>query len=308
MKKGDMEKANQHYQRAAKLAPQDIEISKMVKDVSAQITAHSYTTANSSRDLIRDKEKAKELEEDQAVLRTEEDIQRAIERCKKRIAEDPGSKKDLRRLAELLQKLNQFDESLEVLKKLLEIDPTNFDIKCKLGDCRIAKIAENLRVLRENLKKSPQNDAMKQKLQKALQEKNEIEIQEYTLRLQTQPTNSELRFKLGSALFQAKKFDEAISNFQQALQDPRNKVSAYNYIGQAFVNKQEYDLAVEQYKTALSLVSPTEMQHREIKYNLGLAYELANKPTEAVEVFKEICTVDIGYKDVQARLKKLKVS
>lgn len=304
--KKELEKANQYYQRAARLAPNDIESTKMVKDLSAQITAHTYGKADSSRDLIRDKDKAKELEDDHATLRTDEDIQKAIERSQQKIAGDPSNKKELRRLADLYQKLGQCDNAIEILNKLLEMDPGNSDTKAKIGDCKLLQMENNINIIKENLKKAPQNQALKQKLQQSLQARNDFQIQDYEIRIKNQPLNYELRFKLGIALFQAKRFDDAISNFQQAIQDPRNRVAAYHYMGQAFGLKQEYELAAEQYKSALEILSPNDTQYREIKYNLGVAYELLKHYKDAIEIFTEIYKVDISYKDVQERLKKLR--
>lgn len=304
--KKEMDKAQQYYQRAAKLATSDIEAAKMVKDISAQITAQTYAKADSSRDLIRDKDKAKELEEEQAVLRTEEDIQRAIDRARTKLNQDPNNKKEMRRLAELYQKIGMYDDAISTLNRLLEGDPSNSDIKCRIGDCKLAQIKNNIHTLKESLKKTPQNQALRQKLQQMVEQRNEMEIQEFQMRVQNQPTNQELRYKLGLALFTAKRFDEAIANFQQSLQDPRNKVSAYNYMGESFVQKKEFDLAVEQYQSAIGILNPNDSQYRDIKYNLGLAYEYGGNKEKAVETFTEIYKVDIGFKDVQERLKRLK--
>lgn len=304
--KNELEKANQYFHRAQKMAPQDIESAKMVKDLAAQITAQTYANAASSQDLIRDKDKAKELQEDASTLRTEEDILKAIERAKKKVQEDPNNRKELRKLGDLYQKVANFDEAVANLNKLLQLDPSNFDVQCRIGDCKIAQIEQQVEAMKENLKKNPQNPNFKQKLQELLKSRNDLQIQEYDLRVKQQPLNYELRFKFGVALFQARRFDEAIGNFQQAIQDPRNKIASYNYMGQAFSQKQEYELAVEQYQSALGLLTPKDQLYREITYNLGLACEFAKDYDKAIEKLTELMKLDIGYKDVQARIKKLR--
>lgn len=304
--KEDLEKAKNYFQRAVKIAPQDIESTKMVKDLSAQITADTYGQAKSSHDLLKDQDKSKELEEDQALLRTDDDYIRAIERTVKKLESDPNNKKELRRLGELYQKMGKFDKAIESYSKISELDPTNVDMRNRIGECRIQKVEKQIQTLKEKLDKDPQNEAVKQEYNKVLRTKLETEVQEYTTQVKDQPTNYELRFKLGLALFQSSRFDESLAQFQVAVKDPRKKIFAYTYMGQAFLKKKEFDLAIEQFQNALSTITPKDRQYKDNLYNLGLAYESAGKTSEAIETYTTIYKEDINFRDVQARLKKLK--
>ncbi|NUM34749.1 MAG: tetratricopeptide repeat protein [Candidatus Brocadiae bacterium] len=304
--KEDLEKAKYYYQRAVKLAPQDNEVSKMVKDLSAQITADTYGQAKSSHDLIKDQEKAKDLEEDNTMLRTEEDYARAIERTAKKLETDPNNRRELKRLGELYQKTGKFDKALEIYNKILEMDPTNSDLKNRIGECRLQKVERQIQTVKDKLDQDPQNESLKQEYKKMLRAKVETEIQEYTNQVKDQPTNFEFRFKLGLSLFQASRFDEALAQFQVAVKDPRKKISAYTYMGQAFLQKKEYDLAIEQFQNALNAQTTKERQYKDTLYHLALAFESAGRTQDAIETYTTIYKEDINFKDVQARLKKLK--
>lgn len=302
-----LQEAKKYFERAATLSPGDIESPKKAKDISAQLTSLIYEDAKSSRDLIKDQDKAKELEKDKSVLRTEQDVIEAIESVKKKLVDDPQNKKELRRLGDLYQKSAHWDEAIQTFETVLQLDPTSFDIKCRIGECKIAKIEQKVQELQEKFKKNPQDARCKQELQKIQQAKNELEIQEYDVQVKAQPTNHELRFKLAVALFQGGRFDDSIANFQHAIKDPKYKIQAYNYMGQAFNKKQDYDLAIEQFKTIMPLVSNKEStQYREVLYNLGLAYEAAKKYPDAIETYMNIYRADIGFRDIQARIKKLR--
>lgn len=304
--KQDMEKANQCFQRAFKLAPQDIECARQVKDLAAQITSKTYGDAKNSSDLVKDKDKAKELADDQSILRTEDDYKRAIERSLKKLSDDPQNKKELRRVGELYQKLNQLDDAIGIYEKLLQLDATSFDIKCRVSECKIAKSEKRVQDLQEKYQKAPQDQRLKQELQKALQAKIEVEIQEFDMQVKAQPTNCELRFKLGMACFQGNRPDDAIGQFQHAIKDPKFRTQAYIYMGQAFTKKQEFEMAIEQLENAKKLVSAKDTQYRDILYSLGLTYESAKQYQKAIDIFTDIYRVDIGYKDIQNRLKRLK--
>ncbi len=301
----ELKKAEHYFQRANKADPTDQEASKQVKDLSAQITSAEYGKAKSTQDLIKNKDVARELEEDQAILRTDDDYKRAVERCRKKLSDAPEDGKLLRTLGELYQKMQKYEEAVNAYRKVLELDPTRFDIKCKISDCRIAKSNDHCNSLKEQYKSS-KDPSVGSALKKALKERLAIEIEEYKMQIHEQPTNQEVRFKLGKALFQSGQLDNAIENFQVVIKDPRLKISALNYMGQTFIKKKEYGLAEEQFKAAMSGVGEKDPKYRDSQYNLGLCYEAAGKTQEATDVFTDIYKKDIRYRDVADRLKGLK--
>ncbi|HNZ66925.1 MAG TPA: tetratricopeptide repeat protein, partial [Planctomycetota bacterium] len=305
-KENDLEKAKHYYQRALKINPSDDESEKLVKDLSAQITANTYGQAKSSHELLRDQEKAKDLEDEQAILRTDEDYLRAIERTKKKLASDPKNRKDLRRLGELYQKSARYDQAVEVYNQILQLDPTNADIKNRITECKVDRMDFEVRSIREKLQKNPNDERLKQEYQRAMKRKLEVEIQEYSQQIQSQPTNMDLRHKLGLAYFQAAKFDDAIAQFQFSVKDPRKKNIAHSYMGQAFMKKQEFDIAIEHFQSVLDSISPKEREYKEAMYWIGQAHEAAGHQEEALEAYTTIYREDINFKDVQARLKKLR--
>ncbi len=304
--KEELEKAQQYFQRAYQVAPTDMESAKLVKDLAAQITANTYGQAKSSGDLVKDKEKAQDLEAEHSMLRTDEDYARAIERTKKKLDADPNNKKELRRLGELYQKIGQIDDAIETFSRILELDATMTDIRVKISECKIAKAEHIIHELEEKLKQQPANEGIKQQLAKARRNKLEVEIQEYAAQSKDQPTNYDLRLKLATALMQTGKIDDAISHLQVAVNDPRKKPLIYTMMGQAFTQKKEFELAVEQFQNALKLLNPKERQYKDTLYYLALAYESAGKAQDAIETYTTIYKEDINYRDVQARLKKLK--
>ena len=304
--KEDWDKAKFYFQRAYKSCPTDIEAEKMTKDLSAQITAQRYGKATSSHELIKDKGKAQELEEDNAILRTDDDYVRAIERTKKKLAKDPNNKKNLKQLGIIYQKLGKFENAIEYYEKILQLFPASSDVKGKISICKIQKVEQYLQKIKEKLRSNPNNETLKQKYAQTLKAKINTEIQEYRLQVKEQPTNYDLRLKLGNALFQASLYDDAIAQFQVLVKDPRKKALAFTYMGKAFTKKKDFSLAEGQFKNALKIQDPNDPQYKEILYYLGLAYETAGKSEKALETYTKIYKEDINFKDVQSKLKKLK--
>jgi tetratricopeptide (TPR) repeat protein len=302
----DLEKAKFYFQRAYKVNPNDGESEKMVKDLSAQITANTYGQAKSTHDLLRDQDKAKDLEEDQAILRTDEDYLRAIERTKKRLASDPKNRKDLRRLGDLYQRSGRFDQAVEVYNQIVQMDPTNTDIKNRITECKVERMDSEVREIRNALQQHPNDERLKQDYSRAMRRKLEVEIQEYSNQIKEQPTNLDLRHKLGMAYFQAARFDDAIAQFQFSVKDPRKKVMAHSYMGQAFMKKKEYELAIEHFQGVLEETSPKDREYKDMLYFIAQAHEAAGHIDEAIESYTTIYKEDINYRDVQAKLKTLR--
>ena len=310
---GHYDKAIFYCQKAAKLSPTDGEISREVKRIAAMKTTDVYTEAKSSRDLIKDKDKANVLEKLNQKIRSKEDAEEVIGILQRQLQEDPENKKLLRDLAEkylILAKydFNGYDHAAELLQKYLEMDPTNFDTKYKIANCKVNKLNGQMEVLRNRLKKNPQDANISQQLKQLQKNKLAVEIQEYRVLADERPTESELRYKLGKALFQCKQFDEAIANFQQAIQSPGLRVEALNYMGQAFLHKKNYALAEAQFKNALEGLASSHKAYKTLLYSLGVVYESAGKKADAIDTFTSLLNIDIQYKDVSDRLDKLKAS
>lgn len=89
---------------------------------------------------------------------------------------------------------------------------------------------------------------------------------------------------LGDALVQKKEFDAAIRQFQLALAINTNSAQAYNNLGNALTQKGIVDEAIVDYQKALSL-SPDDA---DICYNLGIALLQKDRSDEAIIQFQKV--------------------
>lgn len=77
-------------------------------------------------------------------------------------------------------------------------------------------------------------------------------------------------FNLGDAIYKQKRYDDAVAQFElfaKTSKDPRQKAQAYHNLGNAQLDKEEYEKAVDAYKQALKL-NPND---RDTRYNLAYA-------------------------------------
>jgi tetratricopeptide (TPR) repeat protein len=63
-----------------------------------------------------------------------------------------------------------------------------------------------------------------------------------------------------------------------------------------------YDLAARTFQSAIKEKPVFDEEKKELVYNLGCVLENMDKKEEAIEQFKLIYEMDIGYKDVAAKV------
>ncbi|MDP7033480.1 MAG: tetratricopeptide repeat protein [Planctomycetota bacterium] len=303
---GDFEKAQNYYKKASKLDPSDNEARKAIKDLAAKKSSDQFQGAKSSYDLIKDKDKAKKLELDASGLRTEDDINKALKISLEEYEEDTTNKKLVRNIGDLYSRLEKHAEAIEWYEKFLEIDPTSFDVRTKIGDVKIARLDRDMRKVKAKLDKEP-SDELKKKYVGLRKKKLAFQVEEYANRVKEHPTDLELRFHLGFAFFQTGKLDESIAEFQKAVKDPRRKIDSLIFMGQAFLKQEEVELAVKQFQRALKNAGSLPVEKvKKLRYNLAEAYEKNENLDEALEEYNQLMDVDINYKDVKSRVKALK--
>jgi len=111
-----------------------------------------------------------------------------------------------------------------------------------------------------------------------------------------------IRFELGQLLFEAGRIGEAIAEFQKAQNNPHKRLPAMSYLAQCFARRKMYDLAAKTLQNALKEKTVFDEEKKELLYQLGLVLESMGRKGDAIEQLKLIYEVDIGYKDVAARV------
>jgi Tfp pilus assembly protein PilF len=120
------------------------------------------------------------------------------------------------------------------------------------------------------------------------------------------PGDASLRLQLGKRLMRQNQFDAALSEFQKANTDPRVKRDAMFHIAQCFQSKGFTDLARKEYQRALEGVHELDERAKEVLYNLGAIAEEENNASEARGLYARIFEVDIGYRDVAAKMERFR--
>lgn len=299
------------WQKLKVFVPNDREAQTKLRDLAAMKTMVDgrYETATNEksdfRDSMRNKNQAKDLEQQSHIIRTDSDLDSEIERVKRDIEAEPGNKRHVLQLGDLYRRGKNFAEARNQYGIAREIDEMDATIPERLGDMRVEEYAEEEAALAKEIEAAPDDAALKAKLEALRTEIFEFRREEYARQVQARPTDAGLRSKLGDLLYGQKMFGEAAVEYQKAASDPRMKRRCLKLLGVCLFNTGKFQLAASQFEQAASGGTAQGREVREIMYYQALAHEKLGNIDRTCEVLREILNVDIGYKDVQDRLERL---
>ena len=298
-----MAKADTVLSELAQAFPNDPEIAQALKNIAARrtLTEGGYEGledgTGSYRDVLRNKEEAVSLEQEKREVKTDDVAARLIAENELRLAKEPKNMRLLRTTAELYTQKGQYDQALAAYQRIIDSEgmsePT---LERAITETTLRKHDAALAAL------DPQAADYAEQKARHEAERQTYELERGRKLAEQYPNDLQLRFDLGELYFRAGKLTEAIQELQKAQANPHRRIAALHYLGQCFTRRGIHDLAVRTLQTALREKAVFDDEKKDLLYSLGLALEKMGKPDEAVEQYKLIYEVDIGYKDVAARV------
>jgi tetratricopeptide (TPR) repeat protein len=283
--------------------PTDNELGQALKDLSARKTLDEggYDAladgTGSYRDILKNKEEAVSLEQQNRQVKTEDVAERLINEYETRLKTEPKNMKLLRSLAELCTQKKQFDRALEFYGQIKASEVgADASLDRSIAETMGRKLDHEMSLL------DPGAPDHAEKVAKLQAEKLAYQLAECQKRAEKFSTDLQIRFELGQLYFQSGKIGEAIQEFQKAKGNPHRRIAAMNYLAQCFAKRKMFDLATRTLQDALKEKLVFDDEKKELIYNLGVVLESMGKKDEAIKQFELIYEVDIGYRDVAARV------
>jgi tetratricopeptide (TPR) repeat protein len=300
---GEAKRAEAVYQELLRANPNDAEISKAYKDLTARqsMSDSGYDALadgkGSYRDVLKDKDEAVQLEQEHREVKSNDVADRLIQEYVERLEAEPKNLKLLRNLAELHAQKKEFDRALEYYHRLAAsetgADPS---LERAITELTLKKMDQQRSQLDAN---APDYQEQLARLQA---ERDAFELAECKKRVDRYPTDLQIRFEYGTLLFKASKVGEAIAEFQKAQSNPALRIQAMSSLGQCFARRNMNDLAARTLQNAIKEKLTFDDEKKDLIYTLGCVLEKMGKKDEAVEQFKQIYESDIGYRDVAAKV------
>jgi len=232
--------------------PHDNDIAQALKNISARNTMDEggYDSladgSGSYRDILRNKEEAVTLEQENRVEKSEDVTDRLINEYETRLRSEANNLKLVRSLAELYAQKKQFDKALSYYDRLKGSDMGNdASLDRAIAETVLRKYDYQIEQLDPTAPDHPEKFAVLQA------EKQAYQLAECQKRVERFPTDLQIHFELGQLYFQAGKVSEAIAEFQKSQNNPHRRVASLNYLAQSFAKRKMYDMAARTLQNAI---------------------------------------------------------
>ncbi len=287
------------YEQALKIDPRDQESLKARKNLAAEgaLSSTGIEKAGSSRELIKDKEQQRQLERQDRLQMSTQEIEQELQLVEVKLQEAPEDQKLLRRGARLRELAKDLRGAMDLVDQLLRLQPADVEVQELAADLRL-RLQEQ--IVQKAEKSGDQSAALR-----ARQMLHQMRVKEARRRVERNPADFGARFELGSGLLQAGEIDAAIAELQQAVKDPRKKNEALFLLGKAFQQKNLPELALAQFDKTLQAAGSGALA-KESLYEMGLICQSIGKREDSLRHFTRILEQDIGFRDVAQKVEQLK--
>lgn len=278
--------------------PHDSEIVQTAKDVAANRTLHEGGYAalegggGSYRSILRDEKQAVALEQANRDVRTAEASANLITEYEARLATEPDNLRLWRAVAELYAEQEEFGKALAAYERIQAVETQDPSLERAVARTRERQYEQRLARLDA---RDPAQAAQIEALQR---EKQEFVLAGARRRVERYPNDLQLRFELGGLYFDAGRIRDAIQELQRAQNNAHVRIAAMHRLGQCFAKLGMFDLAARTYENAIKEKPVFDEEKKDLIYALGTALEAMGKADAAMDQYKLIYEVDIGFKDV----------
>ncbi len=300
---GMIARAESVYGDLLRADPGNLEIAQALKDLSARRTMAEggYDSLSdgkgSYRDILRNKEEAVALEQEQREVKTEDVALNMIREYESRLEREPQNLKLLRSLAELHVQKGDLDGALayyeRLAKQTMGNDPS---LDRAIAEIRLRQIDKAIASL------DPQAGDHAAQVESLQAQRQEFQLSECRQRVERYPNDLAIRFEMGQLDYQAGRISEAIQEFQKSQANPHMRIPSLYHLGLCFSKRGLNDLAARTLQNALKEKVGFDDERKELIYALGCVFEAMGQREQAIEQFKQVYEVDIGYKDVAAKV------
>ena len=306
---GDSDKEVEIYNRITELDPGDSEALRLGKDASARgsMKTGGWAEAESYRDLIKDKDLAVSLEQQNRMALTGESLEQQIAETYAQHQAEPESVDHARKLGALHEQKEDFESAIAWFQYAADLtNRTDPGLVRKVSDLGMKQsereIAEHEQYLAQH---GPEHESYAERaaaLESARKQRAELLIAEARKRSERNPTDLQLRFELGEHLLNAGHLREALPELQRARQNPNARLKAMNLLGRCYRELGMLDLAAKQLEEASREILAMDPMKKDIVYNLGLVYEQMGDNDRSIDCMKQIYEIDYGFRDVAVRV------
>lgn len=302
MKMGDFPKAEKTYGQVLEIDPRDGDALHGMKSASAAHASRSggWDSATDYRDIIKNKDEAKALEQANRVVKSDEAIDEQIAQLYEKVQSEPANLNPPKQIAQLCEQKEDFQSAIQWYEYTFEAGKrTDNSLEKKIDDLKMEVLD---RQLAEARKAAAADPAQAEALKELEHQRNLVLLDMSKRRVEKYPNEYQFHFELGQAYYNLGMYKEASPELQLGLKQPNVRSEAQNLIGLCYMQRHMYDLAEKAFRSAKEEMPMMDSGKKEITYNLALLLEQQGKKEEYIAQLKEIYEVDMGFRDVTHRV------
>jgi tetratricopeptide (TPR) repeat protein len=283
----------------ARMNPKDQEAQKALKDASALATLKkgNWEKEGSFRDKMKDTKEAQRLEKQAKAVKSSQDLPAMIAEQQAKIEREPENVNYRRALADLYGKSKDYVGAISVLEEAQRVsDSPDPQVDQAINNYRVKQFEKDIAELQEA------GDEAGAQAKTAEMEEFRFEYARECVK--RYPNDLQFSYMYGELLFNRGELNDAIQQFQKAQRNPQRRTRALYYLAMCFEQKGQLDIAMEQLEKAASELQVMDETKKDVLYAMGALSEQMDEQQKAVDYYKEIYAVDIGYRDVADRIEQ----
>lgn len=302
---GQNDKARDVYDRILAIDPANAEAFKGMKDATADeaMVKGKWDETGSYRDKIKDVAEAQQLENAGKIFKDTDVVHAQMRDVFALTQEQPENPSHWKKLGDLAASIEEFDYSIQCYQHAFELTSgADGAIEKLVAETKLRRVSKGILEKEAQLVSDPNNEVLRQEIEGLKVEREKSVMEECEGRAKRYPNDLDIRFELARIYHRNGMIDKAISEFQAASNNPKNKVACIFWLGRCFREKGMLDLAVQRFKSAVEQLIGMDGLKKDILYHLGSTYEQMKKENEAMEQYKLIYDVDVNYLDVGKKI------
>ncbi len=295
--------AQECFETVLSLKPHDARATQALKNAMARETMakggwDEAARGGGYRSVIKNAKEARMLEKEAMAVKDDKSAELLIHDLEARVKQEPENVNYRRALANLYLQIRRFDDARYTIEEARRLGGTSDpQLDQMLANIRLKQLDTEIAQCREN------GDASGISAKEA--EKKNFLFENTAARVERYPNDLPLRYEYGMLLYEKGMLNEAIQQFQLAQRNPRFRVRTLYAMAMCFRQKQQLDLAREQLEKAAAELTEMNDLKKDVFYQLGeILEQMGDAKAAADKYYKEIYQVDIGYKDVAAKIEK----
>lgn len=254
------------------------------------------------RAKLRSEEQAIAREQAARVVSDEVSLRELIERERKRFESEPDQVNLARELAGYHRQLGDLDEALRWVRVARGLPQGAADATLERVEVELQVAAIRERLAAAEAAVVAGGEGVRERRDALAAELQAFRLQQAGNLVEKYPNELTYRFEFGELLFAAARLDEAAQQFQMAVRNPKVRLPALVALAKVFKEGRKFDLAADQLETAKREIPAMDDLKKEVLYELADCRERMGDRERAMAEYKAIYAVDLGYRDVAAKI------